>query len=260
MKRLSHGLDASLNFTWSKSLTNGIEGQENDVFNRGLNKYISQYGRPFVTNINISYTVPAPSWTSSKILKYVLGGWQTGSLATYASGTPILVPASANLLNTDTFATASYLDRAPGVPLFLNNLNCHCFDPTKTPVLNAAAWTSPAPGTFGTSPAYYSDYRSERHPVENFSVGRTFRIREQMNLTVRAEFINIFNRTVLPAPSATTPLTPATCFVSGNNGPTGACQAGATIASGFGFIQTANIVGTPRQGQLVAASGFNWMF
>ncbi|MBV9504488.1 MAG: hypothetical protein JO323_05725 [Acidobacteriia bacterium] len=200
--------------------------------------------------------MPAPGWTSSKILKHVLGGWQTGALATYASGAPILVPASANLLNTYTFETASYLNRVPGVPLFLKNLNCHCFDPTKTLVLNAAAWTSPPPGTFGTSAAYYSDYRAQRHPVENFSVGRTFRIREQMNLTIRAEFINIFNRTVFPAPSATSPLTPPTCFVSGNNGPTGACQPGSTIASGFGFIQTASIPGTPRQGQIAARFRF----
>jgi len=256
IKRLSHGLDASLNFTWSKSLTNGIETQVNDVFNRGLNRYISQYDRPFVTNLNVSYTVPAPGWTSSRILKYVLGGWQTGALLTYSSGAPILVPASANQLNTETFATASYLNRVPGAPLFLQDLNCHCFDPTKSLVLNPAAWTSPAPGTFGTSAAYYSDYRSERHPVENFSVGRTFRFREQMSLTIRAEFINIFNRTVFPNPSATTPLTPATCFVSGNSGPTGACLPGATIASGFGFMQTANIPGTPRQGQIAARFRF----
>jgi len=87
-------------------------------------------------------------------------------------------------------------------------------------------------------------------------VGRTFRFREQMSLTIRAEFINIFNRTVFPNPSATTPLTPATCFVSGNSGPTGACQPGATIASGFGFMQTANIPGTPRQGQIAARFRF----
>jgi hypothetical protein len=256
IKRLSHGLDASYNFTWSKSLTNGIEGNENNVFDRGQNKYLSEYDRPFVSNINISYTVPPPRWTSSRILKYVLSGWQTGALATYASGAPILVPSAANLLSTELFQTSSYLDRVPGVPLFLKNLNCHCFDPTKSLVLNAAAWTDPSPGTWGTSPAYYSDYRGERHPTENFSAGRTFRIREQMNLTIRAEFINIFNRTVLPAPSSTTPLTPATCFVSGNTGPAGACQPGATIASGFGFIQTADIAGTPRQGQLVARFRF----
>ena len=60
-------------------------------------------------------------------------------------------------------------------------------------MLNQAAWASPAPGAWGTSPAYYSDYRSQRHPTENFNVGRTFRIREAMSLSVQAEFVNIFN-------------------------------------------------------------------
>jgi len=257
IKRLSHGLDFSYNFTWSKSLNNGIEGQENDPFNRGQDKYLSQYDRPLVSNINVTYTTPVPGWTGNKILKYVLSGWQTGGLFTYASGTPIAVPgASANLLSTETFETASYLNRVPGQPLFLQDLNCHCFDPTKTLVLNAAAWALPAPGTWGTSPAYYSDYRNQRHPTENFNVGRTFRIREQISLSVRAEFVNIFNRIVFPAPSSTTPLTPATCFASGNSGPSGACGPGATIASGFGFEQTAAIPGGTRTGQIVARFRF----
>jgi hypothetical protein len=123
-------------------------------------------------------------------------------------------------------------------------------------LLNAAAWTNPAPGAWGASPAYYSDYRNQRHPVENFNFGRTFKIRESMSLSVRAEFVNIFNRTVYPAPSATTPLTPATCFASGTSGATGPCSAGATIASGFGFIQTAGITGGVRTGQLVARFRF----
>jgi hypothetical protein len=256
-KRLSHGLDLRYNFTWSKSLTRGIEGQMNDIYNRDTNKYLSSLDRPLVSNIDISYTMPAPLWTSNKILKYALSGWQTGALLTYASGTPILVPASTNNLNTQTFLTTSYLNRVPGVPLFLQDLNCHCFDPTKTLVLNPAAWVSPPPGTYGTSPAYYGDYRSQRHPTENFNVGRTFRIRESISLSVRAEFVNIFNRTVLPAPSSTTPLTPPTCFVSGISGATGGCTTtGATIASGFGFIQTAAISGGARTGQIVARLRF----
>ena len=257
IKRLSHGLDVSYNFTWSKSLNNGIEGQENDIFNRGQNKYLSSFDRPLVSNINISYTAPAPTWTENKIVRYVLSGWQTGALFTYASGTPILVPASTNSLNTSYFLpTASYLNRVPGVPLFLQDLNCHCFDPTKTLVLNPAAWVNPAPGTYSTSAAYYDDYRSQRHPTENFNIGRTFRIRESMSFSVRAEFVNIFNRTSLPAPSSTTPLTAPTCFVSGASGPTGACSTGATIASGFGFEQTANITGGTRTGQIVARFRF----
>jgi hypothetical protein len=256
VKRFSHGLDATYNFTWSKSLTNGIEGIENDVFNRSTDRFLSEYDRPFVNNITVNYMVPVPAWTGNKMLKYPLSGWTLGFLATYASGTPIEVPSAANLLATETFETSSFLDRVPGQPLFLQNLNCHCFDPTKTLVLNPAAWTDPAPGTWGTSPAFYGDYRSQRHPLENANFGRTFKIRESMNLSLRAEFVNIFNRTILPAPSSSTPLTPATCFVSGISGPTGACSPGATIASGFGFIQTAAIAGGTRTGQIVARFRF----
>ena len=261
-KRFSRGLTASYNFTWSKSLDNGIETVENDLYNRPTNKYLSGSDRPLVSNINITYLTPTAGWVENKILKYVLSGWQMGALLTYASGTPILVPTSINLLNTDTFLNASYMNRVPGQALFLQDLNCHCFDPTKTLVLNPAAWASPAPGTYGTSPAYYNDYRSQRHPTENFNFGRTFAIHESMNLSIRAEFVNIFNRTALPAPSAgnltgaPNPLTAPTCYVSGNSGAIGACSSGATYASGFGFEQTALIVGGVRTGQLVARFRF----
>jgi len=159
-------------------------------------------------------------------------------------------------LNTSYFLpTASYLNRVPGVPLFLQDLDCHCFDPTKTLVLNPAAWVNSAPGTYSSSPAYYNDYRSQRRPTENFNIGRTFRIRETMSFSVRAEYVNTFNRTQLPAPSAATPLTAPTCFVTGISGPTGACSPGATYASGYGFEQTAGLGGA-RTGQIVARFRF----
>jgi hypothetical protein len=255
-KRLSHGLELSYNFTWSKTLTRNIEaGVGNDIFNRDTNKFLSGLDRPLVSNITVNYVVPVAPWAGNKILKYLLSDWQTGALLTYASGTPIQVPASTNQLSQLTFATTSYLNRVPGVPLFLQDLNCHCFDPTKTLVLNPAAWVSPAPGTYGTSPAYYNDFRSQRRPTENFNIGRTFRIRETMSFSVRAEYVNSFNRTQLPAPSAATPLTAPTCFVSGISGPTGACSPGATIASGYGFEQTAGLGGA-RTGQIVARFRF----
>jgi hypothetical protein len=196
-----------------------------------------------------------PKFGSNKILKNVLGDWQVGALFTYASGTPIAVPSSTNQLANQLFR-GTFMNRNPGVPLFLADVNCHCFDPTKTLVLNPAAWSDPAAGTFGTSTAFYNDYRNQRHPVENFNMGRNFTIKERFTFSVRAEFVNMFNRTVLPSPSATTPLTAATCFQSGNQGATGACQPGATYASGFGFMQTSNITGGTRTGQLVARFRF----
>ncbi len=266
IKRLSHGLDVSYNFTWSKTLQNGIEaGTENDIFNRSLNKTLSGLDRPLVSNINITYTVPVAPWAGNKILKYVLSDWQTGALFTYASGTPILVPTATNSLNTSFFLpTASFMNRVPGVPLYNVDINCHCYDPTKTLVLNSAAWANPAPGTYGNSPAYYSDFRYQRHPTENFNIGRTFRIRETMSFSVRAEFVNIFNRTALPNPSAgnatgaPAPQTAPTCFASGNTGTTtSTCTAGAsTFASGYGFDQTAALNAGQRTGQIVARFRF----
>jgi hypothetical protein len=77
-----------------------------------------------------------------------------------------------------------------------------------------------------------------------------------MSLSVRAEFVNIFNRTVLPAPSSTTPLTAPTCFVSGVSGPTTTCASGGAYSSGYGVMSTFNSVGGVRTGQIVARFRF----
>jgi hypothetical protein len=139
------------------------------------------------------------------------------------------------------------------------------FDPTTTLVLNPAAWTDAAPGTFGTAPAYLNNYRWQRQPGESMAFGRTFRIAKEgrINLNVRAEFQNIFNRLFYPLPSATNPEglcyaghTPASCFT--NQFSTG--QLGA-LSSGFGFVNSVNggpATGgvMPRSGQIVARFQF----
>jgi hypothetical protein len=140
-----------------------------------------------------------------------------------------------------------------GQPLFLKDLNCHCFDPNKFFVLNPAAWSDPAAGTFGTGAAYYGDYRYQRQPAENFSFGRDFRLNREgkVKLNIRAEFTNIFNRSRLPTSSPNLASTNAkatqtTDKATGN--PTG----------GFGFINTAAAPSTPasRQGQIVGRLTF----
>jgi hypothetical protein len=96
----------------------------------------------------------------------------------------------------------------------------------------------------------------QRRPVENFGIGRIFRVKERYSLAVRAEFTNIFNRTQLVNPNTTNPQTAPTCY--GPTGAVGACSAGEAYASGFGWINTASSSGAnlPRQGQLVARFTF----
>ena len=235
-QRLSHGLDFTYAFTWAKELQSGTEvGVVNDVFNRAQNKTLSGLSRPFVSVIGAHYTTP--KWGSNRILSLAVRDWEIGATLSYASGLPIAAPTSTNNLST-LLQRSTVFNRVPGQDLFLKDLNCHCIDPTKDLVLNPAAWTNPADGQWGTSAIYYNDYRYERRPAESASLGRVFRFKEQMALTLRMNFANIFNRLEMANPSNTNALTPTTKNAAG------------LLTGGFGFV---NYVGggtflPPRQG------------
>ena len=233
-QRVWHGLEAQYAFTWAKEMQLGTEaGTINDVFNRSQNKTISGFSRPLVSVISINYRVPKPG--GNRVVSWVARDWALGTLLTYASGTPILAPTSTNNMSTLLFRS-TYYNRVPGVPLFLKDLNCHCIDPTKELVLNPAAWSNPTDGQWGTANAYYNDYRYQRRPSESFSVGRVFAFKEQMRLTIRMNFTNVFNRLEMSNPSGA-PSTPAT---TGNVQGIAACTGvNKCPTGGFGFINFA---------------------
>jgi len=257
-KRFAHGLQFNWAFTWSKSEDNF--GGTPDVQNRALAKSISSLDQPFATRFGVTYSLP--KW-GPKGVSSVVRDWQVNAYGYYASGIPLLAPTTnttgyptalaLGTMNNVTFQTLQYQIRVPGQPLYLKDLNCRCFDPNTTFVLNPAAWTNPLPGQYG-GPSYYPDFRGERRPVEDFGIGRQFRFRERMSLNVRAEFTNIFNRTYLNNPSISgtgiSPQTAPTCKLP--TGGNGACSPGELIVSGFGSINTSTVYAPPRTGQLVA--------
>jgi len=151
----------------------------------------------------------------------------------------------------------TYQNLVAGQPLFSVDPNCHCFDPTKQLVLNPAAWTDAGPGQFGTSAAYYENFRWQRQPAESMSFGRIFPLAREgkVTLNVRVEFQNIFNRTFYGTPSTTNPqgLTFRTNPFPNN-------QPGA-LSSGYGFVNTLGGAPfgspeNPRTGQFVARIQF----
>jgi len=250
-KRFSHGFQFSSAFTWSKNETNGAEGDvsffqsvaaaENDVFNRKNNKFLSGYDQPFAFLFNGTYTTP--KFSANKYLSVAARDWQIGAVLNYQSGLPILSPSSTNGLGS-TYFQSTY-DSPTGQPFYLKNPNCGCFDPNGAFILNPAAWSNPAPGTFGTAAAYYTNYRKQRAPVENMNLARNFRIKEHYVLQLRAEFTNIFNRVILNSPTSGNAFAALTYNTPGlHNG------------SGFGFISTLTTAQPPRAGQLVARFTF----
>ena len=135
------------------------------------------------------------------------------------------------------------------VPVFTQDLNCHCFDPNKEFVLNPKAWSNPALGQFGSAAAYYDDYRYQRRPTESLSIGRNIRIGEgKMNLQIRAEFTNVFNRTQMSNPVTTNAFSTQTR--TNSNDPT------SKPTAGFGWIDTTSVENPPRQGTLIARFTF----
>jgi hypothetical protein len=211
----------------------------NDVFNRKVNKTLSGFDQPHNVIVAGNYTTPTvfagASGFGSRLLSWAARDWTVGAVMRYASGLPFKVPQATTGLNSIIFQNTN-VNRVPGVPLFTVDLNCHCFDPNKTFVLNPAAWVNPPLGQFGTANAHYDDYRQQRRPGEGMSLARHFRIKERADVQIRAEFSNIFNRAGLNVPTSTNAFATQTCA----GGP---CKPGSTATGGFGYINPAAVGG-----------------
>lgn len=223
-QRFSHGLSANANYTWSKNLD---LMSSTDIFNRQLGKNISGNDVPQQFRVSAEYQVPSFAnsgirFLSTKTVSYILGNWGIGWYMQYQSAGILNRPS-----NQGTIPLSNFLGRGPGAaqlrtgpdgkpmnPWSVNwvdydgvrhtdpiDINCHCFDPTKTIVFNRDAWESIPNGQWANSFSDLRYYRGIRQPQENLNVSRNFRFGERVLLHVRVEFQNILNRTRLPQPS-----------------------------------------------------------
>jgi len=217
-KRFSHGLQASGAFTWAKGYT---RANRQDFFNPQSSVWAMQQIPPLALTFNFVYTTPKAPFLN-KIGNTIIADWQIGGFAIYQSGQYLTPPTSptANFLASEDV-------RVPGQPLYNVDINnIHSYNPGTQQVLNPLAWAPcPANATCAATGTLSSDFRGPRVPTENANFGRNFRIKEKMNLQVRVEFVNIFNRTLLPNPSTANPQNAVTKTAGINS-------------SGFGVINT----------------------
>jgi hypothetical protein len=268
-KRYSHGLVLNANYTYSKTLALTTTP---DPFNRDLGKNLSAFDLPHQFRLTAQYEVPlihsALPVLKNKVVAYALSGWSTGWSLSYQSAPLVGLPT-----NGGTTPISNFLGYGPGPaqlipgmsPWSVNwtdlsgqhhtdplNINCHCFDPTTTQVLNPAAWTNVPNGQFAANESSIRSFRSVRIPVENANFGRNFHIKERYTLSIRAEFTNIFNRLQLPTVIGLGNFAAApTKFTSGAT--TG------LYSGGFGVITspyTSPGLGGQRAGTLVARFTF----
>lgn len=241
VKRYSYGLSFTSTFTWQNERTNmGADARVpvNNVFNHPTDQWaVSSLSEPLITVLAFNYEVPA--FGSSGLTRALIGGWTFGGILRYASGLPIPVPMAQNQHSTLVFQDTR-MNRVQGEPLFLKDLNSGDVDPNKDFVLNPKAWVDPAQGEWGTSPAFYDDFRYQRRPEEQLSFGRNFHISSKTRFEIRAELFNPFNRTFMNNPDTTNPL--QTQRVDAQGKP----------IAGFGRIDTGSVFGPQRSGQIVS--------
>ena len=201
-KRLSHGFQAGGSFTYASSVTR-VQGRQ-DYWNPSSSVWALQNIPPMDLNFNAIYTIPRASFFP-KWLNQITKDWQIGFFANYQSGTFLTPPTSTVNANYQTSEDI----RVAGQPLYtagVNPNNQSTYNPWFTQVLNPAAW-APCPVNANCMAAgnLYKDFRAPRTPTENGNLARNFRIKERMNFQIRGEFVNVFNRLLMPQPGTTNP-------------------------------------------------------
>jgi hypothetical protein len=270
-KRVSHGLSFNFNYNFAKSL--GLESAP-DIFNRAAGKNLGGFDLPHQTRLTAQYQVPilrnaGLGVLSNRFASYALSDWGLGVYVTYSSAGLVGRPTSSG-----TTPISQFLGRGPGGAQlkrdtdgnYLNpwsvdwvdydgvrhtdpiDVNCHCFDPTKTVVLNPAVWENVPNGQWATDQSSIRSYRGIRAPVENANFSRTFRLKERLSLNVRVEFTNIFNRMQLPGIGGGNFSNAPTRFTTGAN--TG------LYSGGFGTILPTSGTGGQRAGSFVGRLTF----
>jgi hypothetical protein len=251
VKRLSHGLTATMAYTFGKALDSTTNA--GSIYDRNSFKGLSPNYYPHIFSLSVDYTIPAIGPVrNSRIARAILADWRVTSLSTNQSGQLLATPTSSNSIGSYVSTGYTRMARVPDVPLYLKNVNCGCIDPTQETVLNPAAWQNQAPGVPGSNVAFYNDFRAQRRPAISGGIGKVFRIREGIWFSVRAEFFNLFNmQESLANPSTGSPQNPVT-------------RSNGVLTGGFGYLNYTGIAGnsvssslpTPRTGQIVARIQF----
>jgi len=198
-KRYSNGLQYLLAYTWSKAMDNGGSGYfgvENgpggfaavqNIYNIKNDWGVSAYDITQYLSASIMYELPfgkGKPWLNHGPASYIFGNWQVNTITALRSGQPY---------NLDVLGDVGNVGNGVGWFSYARpNLvgNPHVSNPTPQQYFNPAAFSIPVDsfGNFGKNVL-----RSASVYNVDFSLFKTFPIKESMSLEFRAEAFNVFN-------------------------------------------------------------------
>jgi len=238
-KRMGHGLQFQVAYTWAKSIDDNSSTIAGDTFGNGLNSLyffapkslrgVSDFNVGQNASINVLYALPTPK-SLNGFAKAAVGGWQVGTIFKINTGVPTTVinngdPAQLQNSGADPFGIPN---RVPGCDPINHNyiggtapvyINASCFT---LPTVSASSPLAAQCATFSGAAAPPSGQvycanllgNAGRNTIRgpklvnlDFSATKNnpiHRISETFNIQFRAEIFNIFNHSnfVPPEPGA----------------------------------------------------------
>jgi hypothetical protein len=193
-RRLTAGLSFNFNYVWSHFLDDqdsaaegGIGGTQiyQNSFNPSDNYGASNFDARNALKGNLVYQLPVGKGktflNNSSLLDAVVGGWQVSSTMIFNSGNPYTPYISGS--NNSYSQAGNWYPNVIGNPLPQHRTIQNWYNP--------AAFALPANGTFGDMRR--NSLVGPGLSVVNLSAGKTFTLREGIQLQIRADSTNAFN-------------------------------------------------------------------
>jgi hypothetical protein len=245
-RHMSRGLQILASYTFSKSLdTNSEDGcgctASDSLKNINVARDYgpSDFDQRHSFAAAISYEIPSPKGIG--IGRALLRGWALYGVVHISSALPFEIHTLAQSPVYGYYVTRP--DIVPGVPFYL---------PSSQPggrILNAAAFTKPAPGRQGDLGRNY--FRGFPINQTDLAVSRRFRLSERFSLYFRVEYFNIFNHPMFASPTANF----HSFFPSGSLGAITATLNN-FLSGGPGILSPLYQIGGQRSGQLTVKLQF----
>ena len=221
-QKLNHGMQFDANYTWAHSLGTSVQGSMTPGYyggrgnsapgfytlrNRHLNYFPSAFDIRQVFHLSGTYDLPfghkKPFFNQNPIANAVIGGWTIGTILTRQTGDPHLFYGGTSTVNqndsgiTLTGVTPSQLQKQIKVrPGTAGSGMVQLFDPKYLNSTTGQANTgfigpNYTAGQFGTlmwlhDPKWIST---------DMAITKIVPVRGEMNFTLQAEFLNVFNHT-----------------------------------------------------------------
>jgi hypothetical protein len=193
-KRFSSGLSFLGAYTWGRSIDESSQaslgfhdgGGFRNAFNPSAEKSRSDFDVAHRFVLSYSYELPfgkGKRFASgvNGAANAIIGGWTVQGINAFQTGTPRTITANIGVSNSDG---EDRPDRVAGIPVYPAHQ-----DPTNW--FNKAAFTTPAPGSFGNSGRNIID--APGLSSVDLSVFKNFKLYERLSLQFRSEFFNIPN-------------------------------------------------------------------